>query len=596
MSYIAPIADMRFVLVELAGLGAVGELPGLEDATPDLVEAVLEEAAKFASNVLAPLNRAGDVDGARLVDGQVHTTPGWKEAYQAFVEAGWNGLVFDPEWGGQGLPWLVNAAVQEMWHASNMSFGLCPLLTQGAIEAILFHGSDAQRQLYLPKLVSGEWTGTMCLTEPQAGSDLSAVKTRAVRSGDNYIITGQKIFITYGDHDLTPNIVHLVLARTPDAPAGVKGISLFVVPKFLPDASGAPGIDNDVRCVSLEHKLGIHGSPTAVLAFGDGPGAIGSLVGEENRGLEYMFTMMNVARLCMGIEGLAIAERAYQQALAFARDRVQGRVIGAPADQRATIFHHPDVRRMLMSMKARIEAMRAVSYACAAAVDRAHRSPDPAERRSQQALVELLTPIVKGWCTEWAIEIASTGLQVHGGMGYAEETGAAQLYRDARIATIYEGTTGIQAADLVGRKILRDGGVAIRSVIDTIRALDEPLAAQADEPFPALRSTLAAAVGELETAIGWVLQAGGRDLRLALASSVPLLELAGTVLGGYELDRAALRAREMIAAGTGDEVFLTGKIQTAHFYATSILPKAAALARTVVDGAEPIVELADATF
>ena len=396
MSYIAPIADMRFVMVELAGLGAVGELPGLEDATPDLVEAVLEEAAKFASNVLAPLNRAGDVDGARLVDGQVLTTPGWKEAYQAFVEAGWNGLVFDPEWGGQGLPWLVNAAVQEMWHASNMSFGLCPLLTQGAIEAILFHGSDAQRQLYLPKLVSGEWTGTMCLTEPQAGSDLSAVKTRAVRSGDNYIITGQKIFITYGDHDLTPNIVHLVLARTPDAPAGVKGISLFVVPKFLPDATGEPGSDNDVRCVSLEHKLGIHGSPTAVLAFGDGPGAIGSLIGEENRGLEYMFTMMNVARLCMGIEGLAIAERAYQQALAFARDRVQGRVIGEPADQRAAIFHHPDVRRMLMSMKARIEAMRAVAYACAAAVDQAHRHPDPAQRRSQQGFGRAADPDRQG--------------------------------------------------------------------------------------------------------------------------------------------------------------------------------------------------------
>ncbi len=595
-SYTAPIADMRFVMTELAGLGAIAELPGLEEATPDLVDAVLKEAGKFAGNVLAPLNRAGDLDGARLENGVVRTTPGWSEAYQAFVEAGWNGLVFDPEWGGQGLPWLVNAAVQEMWHASNMSFGLCPMLTQGAIEAILFHGSDEQKQLYLPKLVPGEWTGSMCLTEPQAGSDLSAVKSRAVSAGDHYRISGQKIFITYGDHDLTPNIVHLVLARTPDAPPGVKGISLFIVPKYLPDADGAPGIANDVRCVSLEHKLGIHGSPTAVLAFGDADGAIGWLVGEENRGLEYMFTMMNMARLSVGLEGVAIAERAYQQALAFALDRVQGRVPGARSDQRAPIFHHLDVRRMLMSMKARIEAMRAVAYGCAAALDQAHRHPDPAQRRRQHALVELLTPIVKGWSTEWGIQIASTGVQVHGGMGYVEETGAAQHYRDARIATIYEGTTGIQATDFVGRKILRDGGVTIRRVIEAMQALDAPLAAQAAESFPALRSGLAEAVSELETAVTWLLEVGKRDPSLPLAAAVPFLELAGTVLGGFELVRAALRAQTMLAEGTGDPVFLAAKINTARFYVASVLPNAAALTRSVVEGAAVTAALPDSAF
>ena len=585
-SYTAPIAEMRFVMTELAGLDAIARLPGLEEASPDLVEAVLEEAGKLAANVLAPLNRAGDLQGVRLENGVVRTTPGWREAYRAFVDGGWNGLVFDPEWGGQGLPWLVNAAVQEMWHAANMSFGLCPMLTQGAIEAILFHGSDAQRQLYLPKLVTGEWTGTMCLTEPQAGSDLAAIKTRAVPEGDHYRLSGQKIFITYGDHDLTPNIVHLVLARTPDAPPGVKGISLFIVPKFLPDAAGEPGPANDVRCVSLEHKLGIHGSPTAVLAFGDGQGAVGWLVGEAHRGLEYMFTMMNMARLSVGLEGLAIAERAYQQALAFAHERVQGRIAGAPAAGKAAIIGHPDVRRMLMGMKARIAAMRALAYGCAAALDRAHRHPDPAVRRAQHALVELLTPIVKGWCTETGVQVASTGVQVHGGMGYIEETGAAQHYRDARIATIYEGTTGIQAADLVGRKVLRDGGGLIGAVIADMRALLPRLADRPEPVFAGLRDRLAEGVAALAAAVAWLLEAGGRDPRLPLAAAVPFLELAGTVLGGHELARAALRAQELLAAGQGDPAFLEAKIQTARFYATSILPGAAAGLAAVSEGAE----------
>ena len=384
-----------------------------------------------------------------------------------------------------------------------------------------------------------------------------------------------------------------MLARTPDAPGGVKGISLFVVPKFLPDAHGAPGGANDVRCVSLEHKLGIHGSPTAVLAFGDSEGAVGWLVGEENRGLEYMFTMMNVARLSVGIEGLAIAERAFQQALAFARERQQGRVVGGPGGGRATIIHHPDVRRMLMGMKARIEAMRAVAYGCAAALDRAQRHPDPAERARQQKLVDLLIPIVKGCLTEWGIQIASTGVQVHGGMGYVEETGAAQHLRDARIATIYEGTTGIQATDLVGRKILRDGGAVIGSVVHSMRSLDAALARQAAAPFPALRTALSAAANELEAAVAWLLEAARRDPRLPLAAAVPMLELTGTVLGGFELARAALRAQALLEQGTGDPAFLKGKLQTARFYATSVLPGAAALAHAVIEGSAAIVDLDD---
>ena len=595
-TYNAPTAEIRFALEEMAGLGALQALPGFEDAGPELVGAVLEEAGKFANSVLAPLNRAGDRQGARLENGVVVTTPGWQEAYRAFVEGGWNGVAFDSEWGGQGLPWLVNAAVQEMWQAANLSFALCPLLTQGAVEAILFHGSGAQKRLYLPKLVTGEWTGTMCLTEPQAGSDLAAVRTRAVREGDHYRISGQKIFITYGEHELAPNIVHLVLARTPDAPEGVKGISLFIVPKFLPDAAGEPGKRNDVRCVSLEHKLGIHASPTAVLAFGDTEGAVGYLVGEENRGLEYMFTMMNMARLSVGLQGLGIAERAYQRALAYARERLQGRAPGDRSGARAPIIRHPDVRRMLMDMKSRIEAMRSLAYVCAASLDSAHRHPDAAERARQQALVDLLTPVVKGWCTEWGVQIASTGLQVHGGMGFIEETGAAQHYRDARITTIYEGTTGIQAVDLVGRKILRDRGAVVGDVIHGLRALEPRLAARSEAPFPALRDSFKEAVNELDAAVAWLLGAEKRDPRLPLAAAGPFLELMGTVLGGHELLRAALRAREMLDAGKGDRSFLAGKIETARFYAASVLPNARSLATAVAEGASAVAELSDEVF
>lgn len=590
--YRAPIEEIRFALHGAGGLDAVCALPAYAECGPDLVEAVLEEAGRFAAGVLAPLDRVGDEHGARLENGAVTTAPGWPDAYSAFVEAGWNGLACDPAYGGQGLPRLVGAAVQEMWHASNMSFGLCPMLTQGAAEAIELHGSVAQKEVYLPKLVRGEWTGTMCLTEPQAGSDLAAIRSRAVPAGEHYRISGQKIFITYGDHDLAPNIVHLVLARTPDAPEGVKGISLFIVPKFLPDGSGAPGTRNDLRCVSLEHKLGIHASPTAVLAFGDAGGAIGWLVGEENRGLEYMFSMMNMARLSVGLEGLGIAERAYQRALAYARDRVQGRVAG----ERAAIIRHPDVRRMLMDMKSRVAAMRGVAYRCAAALDLAHHHPDEAERARHHGLADLLTPVVKGWSTEWSVRIASTGLQVHGGMGYVEETGAAQHYRDARITTIYEGTTGMQALDLVGRKVLRDKGATIRSLIGDMRALDMALAARTKPAYAPMRHNLARGIESLDGAVTWLLDAVGRDAALPLAAACPFLELAGTVLGGHAVVAAALRAEEAQAAGNGDPAFLRSQVEAARFYAANILPEAESLLRRITEGSTVVAEMADASF
>ncbi|HET7032388.1 MAG TPA: acyl-CoA dehydrogenase family protein, partial [Casimicrobiaceae bacterium] len=442
--YRAPFAEMQFVLTELAGLDEIGNLPGYGDATPDTVAAILEEAGKFASDVLDPLNVVGDREGAkRNDDGSVRTPTGFRDAYRQFCELGWNGLAKDPEYGGQGMPHIVAAAVDEMWNAANMAFELCPMLTAGAIEAIELNGSDALKQTYLAKMVAGVWTGTMNLTEPQAGSDLAAVRTKAVPQGDgSYKLYGNKIFITYGEHDYTDNIVHLVLARTPDAPEGVKGISLFVVPKVLVNADGSLGERNDVRCVSLEHKLGIHASPTAVLAFGDQGGAVGYIVGEENRGLEYMFVMMNEARFGVGMQGVGIADRAYQRAVAYARERVQGRVAGARKDAAPSgIIGHPDVRRMLLAMRAATEAARALGYVTAAALDRAQHHPDPEVRKRELAFAELMIPIVKGWSTETAQQVASLGVQVHGGMGFIEETGAAQYLRDARITTIYEGTT-----------------------------------------------------------------------------------------------------------------------------------------------------------
>ena len=590
--YIAPLQDMRFVMQELAGLEQVVSLPGCEEASADVVDAILEEAARFAGEVLSPLNRVGDTNGAKWKDTVVTTSPGFKEAYRQFVDNGWNGLGCDPEFGGQGLPKLLSTAVSEMWKASNHAFSLCPMLTQGAIEALMIAGTDEQKAAYLPNLVSGEWTGTMNLTEPSAGSDLAAVRSRAEPVGDGtYRIFGQKIFITYGEHDMTDNIVHLVLARTPNAPEGVKGISLFVVPKFLLKADGAPGERNDVYCVSIEHKLGIHGSPTAVLAFGDHGGAIGTLVGEENRGLEYMFIMMNAARFNVGLEGLGDAERAYQRAVAYAKDRVQGTEVGVRGGPKVPIIKHPDVRRMLMSMRARIEAMRALAYVTAAAQDNAHQNPDETSRKKGQAFADLMIPVVKGWSTESAIDIASLGVQVHGGMGFIEETGAAQHLRDARITTIYEGTTAIQANDLIGRKIAREKGVTILAVIADMRAAT----AQLDGELAGIGARQSVAVDALEKAVSWIVANFSTHPKAAHVGAVPFLHLLGIVAGGWQMGRAAVIARAKIAGGDSDP-FWSAKLVTARFFADHFLTQATGLAESVVSGAPGALEMADDSF
>ena len=488
MTYAAPLEEMRFVLDRLAGLPEIAALPGFEDAQPDVVEAILTEAARFPSEVLAPLNATGDRQGCRWEGGRVTTPDGFPLAYRQFVDAGWHAMPVSPAIGGQGMPALLSSAVAEMWKSANLAFSLCQMLTIGAVEALAHHASDELKARFLPKMVAGEWTGTMNLTEPQAGSDLSAVRTRAEPDGEHYRLFGSKIFITWGEHDVAENIIHLVLARLPDAPDGTRGISLFVAPKFLVAPDGSLGARNDLACVSIEHKLGIHASPTAIMSYGDKEGAIAYLVGEPNRGLEYMFTMMNHARLNVGLEGVAVAEAAYQKAVAYARTRVQGKPIGG--SERASIIHHPDVRRMLMDMKARTEAMRALAYVTAACMDRARHHPDPDERRRSQGRVEFLTPVVKGWSTETSINIASTGIQVHGGMGYVEETGAAQYLRDARITTIYEGTTGIQAIDLIGRKLIRDKGANAAALIGDIEAEVAALAPTNDPDLSAIGAAL----------------------------------------------------------------------------------------------------------
>jgi len=592
--YTAPLRDMKFVIKELAGLDAVAALPGCEEVTPDLVDAVLEEAAKFAAGVLSPLNATGDRGGCKLEDGVVTTAPGFKQAYQQFVAAGWTSLGGSPDWGGQGLPHVISAAVSEMWNGSNMSFCLCPMLTNGAVNAILRHGAEQQKQMYLRKLVAGEWTGTMNLTEPQAGSDLSAVRARAVPEGDHYRLYGTKIFITWGEHDMAGNIVHLVLARLPDAPEGVKGISLFVVPKFLVNPDGSLGARNDVKCVSIEHKLGIHASPTCVLAYGDKEGAIGHLVGEAHRGLEYMFTMMNLARLEVGIEGVAIADRAYQRALGYAKERVQGRPLGARTGERVAIVHHPDVRRMLMSMKAQCEAMRALAVTAAAALDLAQLHPDRGERLKHQAVFDLLTPVVKGWCTEQCIEIASLGVQVHGGMGFVEETGAAQHLRDARITTIYEGTTGIQANDLIGRKVAAEKGMTAKALIEHMRAFDKELAGHTHPALTVIRRALAEGVAALSEATDWLLQTYPYNAAAAGAGAVPYLKLWGTVAGGWQMARAAHIAKARLDGGAEDFDFYRAKIGTTRFYAEHILPQAQSYKAAIVNGSSSVLALEEA--
>jgi 3-(methylthio)propanoyl-CoA dehydrogenase len=569
--YSPPVSDMRFVLEDVADLASIASLPGYEVATPDTVAAVLDQAAELARDVLAPLNDSGDREGARLDNGIVRTPVGFRDAYQAFATAGWGGLPCPEDHGGQGLPLVVSAAVSEMWSSANLGFALCPMLTAGAIEALEHHGSEELKARYLPRLIAGEWTGTMNLTEPQAGSDVGALKTRAVKHGDHYRITGQKIFITYGDHDLAENIIHLVLARTPDSLPGTRGISLFLVPKFLPDANGAPGQRNEVRCLSLEHKLGIHASPTAVLAFGDEEGAIGFLVGEEHRGMECMFTMMNNARLNVGLQGIAISERAYQQALEYARTRMQGVPVGRGGA--APIIWHPDVRRMLLLMRSRTEAARALAYLAAASLDVAKRSPDAADRKRAGARAGLLVPMVKAWSTDLGVENASLAVQVHGGMGFIEETGVAQHYRDVRITPIYEGTNGIQALDLLGRKLVRDQGAAAFALMADMRDL------------PAMTPALSSAIDAVETGTAHLLKTWYSESASAMAGATPYLSLFATAAGGWLMAKGAIAAAEKLRRSEGDPRFLKGKLQSAQFYADHVLPQATGLLASVINGA-----------
>ena len=591
MTYTPPIRDLLFVLEEIAGIGEIAKLPGCGDATADLVESVVEEAGKFAAGILAPLNRIGDEQGTRLDNGVVRTAEGFRDAYAKFTDAGWNGVPFEPEHGGQGLPWALAAATQEMMTSANMAFGLCPLLTQGAVELLQAHGSPEQKRTYLPNLIHGRWSGTMNLTEPQAGSDVGAVRTRAVRDGDRYRIAGQKIFITYGDHDMADNIVHMVLARTPGAPPGVKGISLFIVPKFHVAADGKLGGRNDLRCVALEHKLGIRGSPTAVLAFGDNEGAIGELIGEENRGIEYMFTMMNNARLSVGIEGLAIAERAYQQARDYARTRIQSRAADGADPKPVPIIRHPDVRRMLMTMRSQTEAMRALVGFTAGTIDRAKRHPDAAERSRHQAMVELLIPVVKAWCTDTGCAVASMAIQVHGGLGFIESTGVAQHFRDARITPIYEGTNGIQAIDLVSRKLARDGGAAMHVLIGIMKRTVE--AADSGEDGQFLATRLGQAVEHLSSATDSLVSTMQRNKMAALAVASPYLALVGTVAGGWLLAKSALAARRR---GPAAADYFAAKEGVARFYAASLLPQAAGLSAAVLSGGDTTLALSEDQF
>ena len=585
MTYRAPLKDMQFVMNELAGLESISQLPGYEDATPDTAQAVLEEAAKFNEQVVAPLNRAGDLNPSSWKDGVVTTTPGFSDAFRQFGEGGWQGVLHPSEFGGQGLPKLVATPCNEMLNAANLSFALCPLLTDGAIEALLTAGSDAQKETFLPKLISGEWTGTMNLTEPQAGSDLAAVRTRAEPQGDGtFKVFGTKIFITYGEHDMAENIVHLVLARTPNAPEGVKGISLFIVPKFLLNADGSLGERNDVHCVSIEHKLGIKASPTAVLQFGDHGGAIGTLVGEENRGLEYMFIMMNSARFSVGMQGIAVSERAYQQAVAFAKERVQSRPVDGSAREAVTIIHHPDVKRMLMTMRALIEGARSVAYVAAAASDIAHQHPDEGVRRQNMALYEFLVPVVKGWSTELSIDVTSLGVQVHGGMGFIEETGAAQHYRDARILPIYEGTTAIQANDLIGRKTVRDGGAMARAICAQIAETEAALGKHGGDAFTAVQAQLKQGREALEAVVEFVIGSAKADPNAVFDGSVPYLKLCGIVFSGWQFGRAMLVAD---AKRAEDPAFYDAKIATAHFFGQHILSQASAFRAAIVGGGAP---------
>ncbi len=597
MTYRAPLADMLFCMQELADLDAVARLPGFDDAGIDTARAVLEECARFNQEVVAPLNVAGDRNPSSWHAGEVRTTPGFKDAFRQFGQGGWQGLQHPADFGGQGLPKTIGAACIEMLNSANLSFALCPLLTDGAIEAVLTAGTPEQQALYLPKMIAGEWTGTMNLTESQAGSDLAQVRTRAEPQPDGtYKIFGTKIFITYGEHDMAANIVHLVLARVVGAPQGVKGISLFIVPKFKVGADGSLGERNDVQCVSIEHKLGIKASPTAVLQFGDRGGAVGQLIGQENRGLEYMFIMMNAARYAVGVQGIAVAERAYQQAAQFAKDRVQSRPVDGSLPGSGPIVHHPDVRRMLMTMRSQIEGCRALAIVAAAAFDAAHHHADPEVRRENQAFYEFMVPLVKGYSTEMSVEVTSLGVQIHGGMGFIEETGAAQHYRDARILTIYEGTTAIQANDLVGRKTVRDGGRTARAIAAQIEVTEAALAASGSPDAQAMRKRLAAGRQAFLDVVGFLCDAGRANPNAVYAGSVPYLLLGGKLMAGWQLARALIVAETQLAAGEGEAGFLRAKVQTARFYADHILSQLPGMRDAIVEGAESVNALAIDAF
>lgn len=583
--YLAPLEDMKFALKEVVDIASLTELPNFSKVGLESLDDILDEAGRFFNEVISPTNRVGDLEGSKLnQDGKVTTPTGFKEAYAQYVDAGWGAISFDPEYGGGGFPWLVGIAVTEMLTAANMAMSLNPMLTQGSIHALTAHGDPDQKLAWLPKLITGEWAGTMNLTEPQAGSDVGALTAKAELQGNGtYLISGQKIYITWGEHDLTENIIHLVLARTPDAPPGTKGISLFIVPKFLVNDDGSLGEENDVKCLSIEHKLGIHASPTCVLQFGDNGGAIGYLVGDENSGMRYMFTMMNQARLAVGLEGLAVADRAYQQALEYALERRQGRRPETPKGESSLIIEHPDVRRMLMTMKAYVEAMRCLVYLNAKAIDIAHHHPDESEREQGRELTDLLTPLSKGWCTDLGNELTSLGIQVHGGMGFVEETGAAQHYRDIRIAGIYEGTNGIQAIDLVGRKLnMRNGDV----VFELLTQIDETVTKLNEKGLEEIGLPLKEANESLKTASTWLLESGAANGDAVLAGATPYLRMFGTTIGGWLMANSALSAQQLLTEATENTEFLQAKIETARFFAQQLLPQATGLLASVTSGSD----------
>ena len=597
MTYRAPVKDMLFDMQHLANIEQVAQLPGFEDAGFDTAQAVLEECAKFSEGVLSPLNWEGDKNPSSWKNGVVTATPGFKEAYKQFTEGGWQGLQHPQDFGGQGLPKAIGAACVEMIHAANMSFGLCPMLTDGAIEALLTAGSDELKTIYLEKLVSGEWTGTMNLTEPQAGSDLAAVRTRAEPQADgSYKVFGTKIFITWGEHDMAENIIHLVLARVVGAPEGVKGISLFVVPKFMVNKDGSLGERNDVHCVSIEHKMGIKASPTAVLQYGDNGGAVGYLVGQENRGLEYMFIMMNAARFGVGVQGISIAERAYQKAVQFAKDRIQSRPVDGSLPSSGPIIHHPDVKRMLMTMRAYTEGCRAMAISSAAAYDASHNHPDSEVRKQNLAFYEFMVPLIKGYSTEMSLEVTSLGVQVHGGMGFIEETGAAQYYRDAKILTIYEGTTAIQANDLVGRKTARDGGQTAKGIAAQIEVTEAELMKSGSSAASVVLKHLTAARLAFIDVVNFVAGNTKTSPNAVFSGSVPYLMLAGNLMAGWQMARSLLVAENQLAIGAEDAAFMQAKIITAQFYAEHLLCKAPSMCGSIVEGAASVTALSLDSF